>query len=191
MSEINSNGGKAIGISADVSDSKSLTAAFEKINKEFPGLPLAAAVFNSGGGFARKPFLELTEDDYVGALHSQARGGFLFGQATLPLLLKGASSSLDNPPTLIFTGATASIKGSANFASFASAKFALRALSQSLAREFGPKGVHVSHVILDGVINIPRTKGYGLAEEQMLSPEAVSLTILPSPKDFLDRISNN
>jgi NAD(P)-dependent dehydrogenase (short-subunit alcohol dehydrogenase family) len=182
VAEINENGGKAIGISADVSDSKSLTSAFEKINKEFPDLPLAAAVFNSGGGgFARKPFLEVTEDDYIGALNSQARGGFLFSQATLPLLLKGASSSLENPPTLLFTGATASVRGSANFAPFASAKFALRALSQSLAREFGPKGVHVSHVILDGVINIARTKGYGLSEEQMLSPESVSLIVLPCP----------
>jgi len=174
VSEINSTGGNAIGISADLSDSKSLSSAFEKIGQEFAGLPLAAAVFNSGGGFVRKPFLELTEDEYVGALNGQARGGFLFSQATLPLLLKGASSSLDHPPTLIFTGATASIKGSATFAPFASGKFALRALSQSLAREFGPKGVHISHVILDGVINIPRTKGFGLAEEQMLNPESIT-----------------
>jgi NAD(P)-dependent dehydrogenase (short-subunit alcohol dehydrogenase family) len=191
VSEINASGGKAIGISTDLSDAQSVTSTFDKIKKEFPDLPLAAAVFNSGGGFARKPFLELTEDDYVGALNSQARGGFLFSQATLPLLLKGTSASLENPPTLIFTGATASVRGSAKFASFASGKFALRALSQSLAREFGPQGVHVGHAIVDGVINIPRTKGYGFSEEQMLSPDSVSSIIPGYPaRDCRARIAN-
>lgn len=67
------------------------------------------------------------------------------------------------------------MKGSAKFAAFASAKFALRALAQSLAREFGPQGVHVSHAIIDGVIDIPRTKGWEFEhEDAKLSPEAVS-----------------
>jgi NAD(P)-dependent dehydrogenase (short-subunit alcohol dehydrogenase family) len=59
---------------------------------------------------------------------------------------------------LIFTGATASVKANAMMSSFATGKYALRALSSSLAKEFGPKGVHVSHAIIDGVIDIPRTK---------------------------------
>lgn len=76
---------------------------------------------------------------------------------------------------MIFTGATASIKGSAQFAPFAAGKFALRALSQSLAREFGPQGIHVSHAIIDGIIDIPRTKGWVLEhEDAKLDPEAVS-----------------
>ncbi len=62
--EINDAGGKAIGISTDASDSKSVKAAFEKIEKEFGGLPLAAAIYNVGGRFVRKPFLELSEDDF-------------------------------------------------------------------------------------------------------------------------------
>ena len=107
-------------------------------------------------------------------------GGFNFAKSTLPLLLK--ATGLDYPPTLIFTGATASLKGSANFATFASGKFALRALTQSLAREFGPKGVHVSHVIVDGVIDIPRTKEWKFEhEDAKLSPDAVSGFLL-----FLD-----
>jgi NAD(P)-dependent dehydrogenase (short-subunit alcohol dehydrogenase family) len=67
-------------------------------------------------------------------------------------MLKSVPSdpSEGHPPTLIFTGATASIKGSAQCASFATGKFAMRALAQSLAREFGPKGIHVSHAIIDG-----------------------------------------
>jgi NAD(P)-dependent dehydrogenase (short-subunit alcohol dehydrogenase family) len=84
------------------------------------------------------------------------------------------AQGLQHPPTLIFTGATASLKGSANFAAFASGKFALRALAQSLAREFGPKGVHVSHVIIDGVIDIPRTKAWTFEhEDAKLDPDAV------------------
>lgn len=106
------------------------------------------------------------DDDRIGAFH--------FAQNTLPLLQK-ALSTTKYPPTLIFTGATASIKGSANFSSFASGKFALRAMAQSLAREFGPKGVHVSHVIIDGVIDIPRTKAWANEyEDGKLDPNAVS-----------------
>ncbi|KAL4877087.1 hypothetical protein BJY04DRAFT_133586 [Aspergillus karnatakaensis] len=158
VEEINSAGGQATGISADLADSNSVQAAFEKINQQYKDTPLAAAVFNSGGGFVRKPFLELTEEEFAGGYRSQGIGAFNFAQRTLPLLQK--ATDLQNPPTLIFTGATASVRGSANFAPFATGKFALRALAQSLAREFGPKGVHVAHVIIDGVIDIPRTKDW-------------------------------
>ena len=76
---------------------------------------------------------------------------------------------------MIFTGATASLEGSAALSAFASGKFALRALAQSLAREFGPQGVHVSHVIIDGVIDIPRTKEWTFEhEDAKLDPDAVS-----------------
>jgi len=88
-----------------------------------------------------------------------SKGAFIFSQHTLPLLLKHAEdSSAKYPPTLIFTGATASIKANANMSSFASAKFAMRALSTSIAKEFAPKGVHVAHAVIDGVIDIARTK---------------------------------
>lgn len=103
------------------------------------------------------------------------KGAFYFAQRALPLLLKAKQAS-PYPPTLIFTGATASIKGSAQFAAFASGKFALRALAQSLAREFGPQGIHVSHAIIDGIIDVPRTKQWVLPhEDAKLSPDSVSL----------------
>lgn len=102
------------------------------------------------------------------------QGAFNFAQRSIPLLLEARGAS-EYPPTLIFTGATASLKGSANFAAFASGKFALRALAQSLAREFGPQGVHVSHTIIDGIIDIPRTKAWVLEhEDAKLNPDAVS-----------------
>lgn len=72
VQEINSSGGQAIGISTDVSDSKSVNAAFDKIQAEYPSSKVAAAVFNPGGGFVVKPFLELKEEDYSNALKSQA-----------------------------------------------------------------------------------------------------------------------
>ena len=84
-----------------------------------------------------------------------------------------------HPPTLIFTGATASVKGSARFAGFAPGKWATRALAQSLGREFGPQGVHVAHAIIDGVIDIPRTKDWTFdAPDAKISPDAVSLSLL-------------
>jgi len=175
--EINSSGGKAIGISTDISDSKSVDAAFGNIEKEFgPGVSAAAAVFNASGRFVRKPFLELTEDDFTAGLDVSGKGAFLFSKATLPLLLKGVDEGSKYPPSLIFTGATASVRGSAQMSSFASGKFALRALSQSLAREFGPKGVHVSHAIIDGVIDIPRTKEWlqGSGPDAKLSADGIA-----------------
>ncbi len=85
----------------------------------------------------------------------------IFSQNSLPLLLKHADDkSAKYTPTIIFTGATASVKANAQMSGFASAKFALRALSTSIAKEFAPKGVHVAHAIIDGVIDIPRTKDW-------------------------------
>ncbi len=87
-----------------------------------------------------------------------------------------------NPPSLIVTGATASVKGSAKFATFAAGKWAKRALTQSIAREYGPKGVHVAHAIIDGVITGPRTEAYtgvnGGAPDGKISADSVSLDSL-------------
>lgn len=103
-------------------------------------------------------------------------GLFNFAQCTIPLLLASASDS-PHPPTLIVTGATASVRGSARFGDFAAGKFAVRALCQSLAREFGPQGVHVAHAIVDGVIDIPRTKAYsvnGGGPDSKIDPDAIA-----------------
>ncbi|MBE3047480.1 hypothetical protein IMZ48_34200 [Candidatus Bathyarchaeota archaeon] len=104
------------------------------------------------------------------------RGLFLFAQKVLPSLLDSVKTSA-HPPSLLITGATASIKGSSFFHTFATGKFALRGLGQSLAREFGPRGVHVAHIIVDGVVDIPRTQAWTVndgVEDGKLEPEAVS-----------------
>jgi len=159
VKEIKAAGGHAIGISTDVTSQSSVANAFKEIEKEFKGKKLAAAVFNVGGRFVRKPFLETTLEEYTSGFESNGKGFYLFAQSVLPLLLDSVSTA-KYPPTLILTGATASIRGSATLSSFASGKFALRATGQSLAREFGPKGIHVAHAIIDGVIDIPRTAGW-------------------------------
>lgn len=110
VNTINSSGGKAIGISTDVSDSASVRNAFQKISTElFPDTPVAAAIFNPGGGFVRKPFLELTEEDFSKCFDVGAKGAFYFSQAALPLLLKGVEAKIEHPPTLIFTGISISM----------------------------------------------------------------------------------
>jgi NAD(P)-dependent dehydrogenase (short-subunit alcohol dehydrogenase family) len=95
------------------------------------------------------------------------------------LLLKHAEDkSAEHPPTLIFTGATASIKANAQMTTFAAPKWALRSMSTSLAKEFASKGVHVAHAIIDGVIDIPRTQTLlkDVAWEGRLGPEDIAKT---------------
>jgi len=107
--------------------------------------PLAVAVHNAGSN-RPSPFLKLSEAEFEAHWREHALGGFQVAQAALPALLARGGGSL------FFTGASASLRGKANFAPFAAAKGALRNLAQSLAREFGPQGVHVGHVVIDGGI---------------------------------------
>jgi len=176
VKEIKAAGGQAIGIATDVSSESAVKSAFAEIEKEFKGKKLAAAIFNVGGRFVRKPFLELTLEEYEAGYIANGKGFYLFAQATLPLLLDAVPTS-PHPPSLIITGATASLRGSATMSSFASGKFALRATGQSLAREFGPKGVHVAHAIIDGVIDIPRTRDWpvnGGVEDGKINSDAIA-----------------
>lgn len=93
----------------------------------------------------------------------------------MPHLLKTAEGkSAQHPPTLIFTGATASVKSNARVAAFATGKFTLRALSFSIAREFAPQGIHVAHAIIDGPIDVPgRDYLKDLPAEAKISAEGV------------------
>jgi NAD(P)-dependent dehydrogenase (short-subunit alcohol dehydrogenase family) len=178
-SEINSSGGRALGIPTDVSSAPSLTSALSAIKTEFgDDVAAAAAIFNASGAFMRKPFLDIPASTFEKSLAVSGMGGVLFSQTFLPLLLKGVEKDVsEHPPSLIFTGATASVKSNAQMASFSTGKWALRALSQSLAREFGPQGVHVAHVVVDGVIDIPRTREWlkDAPKEAKLSADAVSV----------------
>ncbi|KFY97317.1 hypothetical protein V498_02138 [Pseudogymnoascus sp. VKM F-4517 (FW-2822)] len=181
VNEIKASGRNAVGISTGVSSASSVSSALKTIAAENANKNLAAAIYNVGGKFVRKPFLELTEEEYSAGFEASGRGFFNFAHGTLPLLLETAAlkEAAPNPPSLLITGATASLKGSAQCASFASGKFALRATAQSLAREFGPQGVHVAHAVIDGVIDTPRLKESGWKvnegkEDGTIKPDAIA-----------------
>ncbi|GAB1202347.1 hypothetical protein APSETT445_000959 [Aspergillus pseudonomiae] len=158
---INQDGGCAIGIPADVTNAGSLSSTLKQIEQQFGSdLTVSAAIFNVASKFTRAPFLD-SDAEFLDSLEATARGASNFSKAVLPLMLRAVSQpELRHPPTMIFTGATAAMKGGPGLGSFAMSKFAVRALSQSLAREFGPKGVHVAHAIIDGIIATEKTKDY-------------------------------
>ncbi|HEY6822580.1 MAG TPA: SDR family NAD(P)-dependent oxidoreductase, partial [Burkholderiales bacterium] len=122
----------------------------------------------------RGPFLELQAEEVRKTLIVTAYGGFLVAQAALKRMLPRGRGSL------FFTGASASVKGYAESAPFAMGKFALRGLAQSLARELGPKGIHVAHFIIDGGILKAGADARAAArgEDGMLSPDAIAATYL-------------
>ena len=107
--------------------------------------PLTLAVHNAGGN-RPAPFLKVSPQVFEEHWREHVLGAFHLGQAALPVLLSHGGGSL------IFTGASGSLRGKANFAPFAAAKAALRNLAQSIAREFGPQNIHVGHVVVDGGI---------------------------------------
>ncbi|PYI14922.1 NAD(P)-binding protein [Aspergillus violaceofuscus CBS 115571] len=159
---ITESGGTALGIPADVTQPDAMEATMQQIAGQFGAdVPVAAAIFNVASKFSRAPFLD-SGAEFLDSLEATARGASNFSKAVLPFLLRAAAETPQArlPPTLIFTGATASLKGGSGLGSFAMSKFAVRALAQSLAREFGPRGVHVAHAIIDGIIATEQTKEY-------------------------------
>ncbi|MFM7227186.1 MAG: SDR family NAD(P)-dependent oxidoreductase, partial [Betaproteobacteria bacterium] len=144
VQQIHAEGGCAIAFSLDARREDQVTRFFDRIEQEVG--PTEVVVFNVGGN-VRFPILETTAQKYFKVWEMCAMAGFLVGrEATRVMLMRGRG-------TVLFTGATASVRGAAGFAAFAGGKAALRALAQSMARELGPKGIHVAHVIIDGLID--------------------------------------
>lgn len=108
-------------------------------------------VIHNATSLVIKPFLETTLDDFEKSWKSIVLSAFNISQVIMPMLVA------EGKGTLLFAGATASLRGGKNFTAFSSAKSGLRALSQSLAREFGPQGVHVAHIILDGLLGTQKS----------------------------------
>ena len=122
----------------------------------------------------RGPFLGLDREEVRKTLTVTAYGGFLVAQAAVKRMLERGRGAL------FFTGASASVKGYAESAPFAMGKFALRGLAQSLAREFGPKNIHVAHFIIDGGIERPGgdARAASRGDDGMLKPDAIADTYL-------------
>jgi NAD(P)-dependent dehydrogenase (short-subunit alcohol dehydrogenase family) len=124
-------------------------------------------VFNPSAR-ARGPVTELDPGDVARVIAISAFGGFLVGQAAAKAMLPRGSG------TIIFTGASASVKGYANSSSFAMGKFALRGLAQSMARELAPKGIHIGHVVIDGGIRSAERRDPPDAPDSLLDPDAIA-----------------
>ncbi len=143
--EIRAGGGRAHAIAADVSSAADMAHAFESVEKE-TGAPPEVVVYNAGN-MAAGAIGEMTDAFFENAWRVCAFGAFLCGrEAAQRMVPRGGG-------TLIFTGATSSLRSRPPFIAFAAAKAAERAVAHGLAREFGPKGLHVAHVIIDGVID--------------------------------------
>lgn len=120
-----------------------------------------------------RPFLELSVEEMESAWRTTCLGAMVAARAVLPAMVAKRRG------TLIFSGATASQRGSARFAALAVGKFGLRGLAQSLAREFGPEGIHVVHTVLDGLIWAPQTRArFDPPEADCMAPQAIASTYL-------------
>ena len=171
VEQIEKEGGKARAFGSDARKEEDAVALVQTIERDVG--PIEVCVFNVGGN-VRFPIRETTVRVYTKVWEMAALAGFLAGrEAAKAMVPRGRG-------TIIFTGATASVRGGKGFAAFAGAKHALRALAQSMARELGPEGIHVAHVLIDGAIDTPFIRDtfperYALKEKAgILDPEAIA-----------------
>jgi len=170
--EIAAAGGDARALPGDVSSADEV----ERLVGDVAALgPLGAAIFNAGNA-ARGTPLEVTPAQFESAWRGSSYAGFLFARAALPALLAAGGGSL------LFTGATASLRGRGPFVAFAAAKAGLRSVAQSVAREYGPQGVHVAHIVVDGGIDGERLRSSApqraaeAGADGLLHPDAIAET---------------
>ena len=175
LEQIRTDGGTAYGFASDARKEEEVVALIEQIETTIG--PIEVLVFNIGAN-APSSILEETARKYFKIWEMACFSGFLNGREVARRMV--TRTAPDRPQTIIFTGATASLRGGANFAAFAGAKHALRALAQSMARELGPRGIHVAHSIIDGAIdtefirdNFPER--YALkAQDGILNPDHIA-----------------
>ena len=168
---IRNEGHQAMAFPGDAREEEEMAALIDRVEAEAG--PLAVAVFNIGAN-VNFPITETSARVYRKVWEMACFGGFLMGREVAKRMeARGAG-------TILFTGATASIRGGAGYAAFSGAKAALRMLAQSMARELGPKGVHVAHVVIDGGIDTEFIRGLrpdfdeAKAAELVLSPDAIA-----------------
>ena len=144
LNKIKTEKGKITGLVGDVTKEEDVEKIFDAVDKKSKNL--SSVIYNAGNNNA-KPFLEMDLPFFQDLWEVCAKGAFLVAQQAIPRLVN------NNGGSLIFTGATASLRSRPPFTAFASAKSAERSLAQGLAKEFGSKGVHVANVIIDGIID--------------------------------------
>jgi NAD(P)-dependent dehydrogenase (short-subunit alcohol dehydrogenase family) len=142
--QIEQAGGRAHAFGSDARREDDVAALYATIEREIG--PIEVLIFNVGGN-VRFPIRETTVRVYTKVWEMCALAGFLNGREAATRMVPRQRG------TILFTGATASVRGAAGYAAFAGGKHALRALAQSMARELGPAGIHVAHVVIDGAID--------------------------------------
>jgi NAD(P)-dependent dehydrogenase (short-subunit alcohol dehydrogenase family) len=160
-------GRNALAIPTDVSNPTQVAAAFHKVRQQLG--PVEILIANASGSVG-KGLMETTPEQFERSWRIGVCGAFLCArEAVLDMIERGAG-------TMIFTGATSSVRGRGGAVAFSSAKFAVRGLAQSLAVELWPKGIHVAHVIIDGVIDTPevRKRYKPSAKEPLLKPKTIA-----------------
>jgi NAD(P)-dependent dehydrogenase (short-subunit alcohol dehydrogenase family) len=164
-------GGRAVPVPTDVRKEEEVVALFDELESEHG--PVELAVYNAGANY-RASILETPADMFEKVWRLACFAGFLFGrEAARRMTPRGKG-------TILFTGATASVRGASHFAAFAVAKGGLRQLAQSMARELGPKNIHVAHVVIDGMIDNAAVRAHfaervaSLPADGMLATEAIA-----------------
>jgi NAD(P)-dependent dehydrogenase (short-subunit alcohol dehydrogenase family) len=167
--EIRAAGGQVLEVPANVGDRAQVEAAFKTIRERL-GSP-EVLLYNAGSG-TWGTVIDITPEQYEETWRINAYGAFLSAKEVAPdQIARGRG-------VILFTGATAGVKAGAKSVAFGPAKFALRGLTQSLARDLGPKGIHVAWINVDGVIDIPgrRDRYPQFKEEDLLKPDAIAET---------------
>jgi NAD(P)-dependent dehydrogenase (short-subunit alcohol dehydrogenase family) len=160
-------GRNALALPTDISNPKQVATAFHKVRQQLG--PVEILIANASGSVG-EGLMETSPEEFERSWRIGVWGAFLCArEAVVDMLERGAGA-------MIFTGATSSVRGRGGAVAFSSAKFAVRGLAQSLAVEFWPKGIHVVHVIIDGVIDTPkvRKRHKASAKEPLLSPKAIA-----------------
>ncbi|MEI9938997.1 MAG: SDR family NAD(P)-dependent oxidoreductase [Pseudomonadota bacterium] len=161
--EIRNSGGSAFAFAGDVGQEADVVSIARRVSELGQ---LEVGVFNAGNA-DRAPSLELSAASFEQAWRSSTLAGFVFGREVVKSLLPRKQGSL------FFTGATASLRGKPPFAAFAAAKAGLRSISQSFAREFGPQGIHVAHVVIDGGIDGERLRSRAADRVAQAGPDGL------------------
>lgn len=173
VKEINAAGGKAISYTMDAREESQVMDVFSSIESDIGPIDI---VISNAGGNVNFPILETTERVFYKVWRMACFTGFLAGREAARYMTQRGKGSI------FFTGATASLRGGAGYAAFASAKFGLRALAQSMARELGPQGIHVAHLVIDSGVDTAfvrdRYKDRGidpdkLPEGTLMNPDSV------------------
>lgn len=168
---IRAEGGEAHAFGVDARDEAEMIALVDRIESDIG--PLQVVVFNIGAN-VRFPVVETTAQVYSKVWEMAALAGFFTGREAARVMTPRGKG------TILFTGATASTRGGAGFSAFAGAKAALRQLAQSLAREIGPRGIHVAHVVVDGMIDGTFARSIApdiqtlLDEDAILKPDEIA-----------------